>query len=285
VFAFASGRSGDVRTADFDSVQPKVTLSWQPNEDWTIYGTYAEGFRSGGFNLSGVAVGVATLAGAGVPGLPQGVRDSYDQEDTEGFEIGLKSSLLGGALRWDAALFDTEVENGFTFVFVAPFTAQTTRNIRAADVRGLETSVAWLATERLQLDLSLGRLDSEITASDWVGAGGISIIGKEMPQNPDSTSNLGAVYRGELGGDREWYARLDYRRLGEVYWEPENFVAREPLSLVDLRFGLISARGWEAIAWIDNATDEDWISEESNPNGIVYYGRPRQYGVEMTYRF
>jgi iron complex outermembrane receptor protein len=285
VFAFPSGRQGDVREAEFDSVQPKVTLSWRPNQDWTVYGTYAEGFRSGGFNLSGVAVGVATLAGAGVPGLPQGVRDSYDQEDTEGFELGVKSSLLGGALRWDTALFDTEVENGFTFVFVAPFTAQTTRNIRSADVRGLETSVTWLATERLQLDLGLGFLDSKITASDWVGAGGINIVGKEMPQNPDSTANVGAVYRGQLGGEREWYARLDYRRLGEVYWEPENFVARDPLSLVDLRFGITSARGWEAVAWVDNATDEDWISEESNPNGIVYYGRPRQYGVELTYRF
>jgi iron complex outermembrane receptor protein len=260
-------------------------LSWQPNEDWTVYGTYAEGFRSGGFNLSGVAIGVATLVGAGVPGLPQGVRDSYDQEDTKGFEIGFKANLLGGALRWDAAAFDTEVENGFTFVFVAPFGAQTTRNIRSADVSGVETSVAWLATERLQLNLSLGFLDSEITASDWVGAGGISIIGKEMPQNPDSTANLGAVYGGQLGGDREWYARFDYRRLGEVYWEPENFIARDPLTLVDLRFGITSARGWEVAAWIDNAADKNWIAEESNPNGIVYYGKPRQFGVEMTYRF
>lgn len=285
VFPFPSGRQGDVREADFDSVQPKVTLSWRPNEDWTVYGVYAEGFRSGGFNLSGVAVGVETLVNAGVPGLPQGVRDSYDQEDTKGFELGFKSSLAGGALRWDAAWFDTEVENGFTFVFVAPFTAQTTRNIRSADVSGLETSVSWLATDRLQLDLGLGLLDSEITASDWVGAGGISIIGKEMPQNPDSTANLGVVYRGELGGGRSWYARLDYRRLGEVYWEPENFVARDPLSLVDLRFGLTSGRGWEVVAWIDNATDENWIAEESNPNGIVYYGRPRQYGAELTYRF
>ena len=285
VFPFPSGRQGDVREADFDSVQPKITLSWRPNDDWTIYGTYAEGFRSGGFNLSGVAVGVATLVGAGVPGLPQGVNDSYAQEDTQGFEVGFKSTLAGGALRFDAAWFDTEVKNGFTFVFVAPFTAQTTRNIRAADVSGLETNLSWFATERLQIDLGLGVLDSEITASDWLGAGGISIIGKEMPQNPDSTANLGLAYRGQLGGEREWYARLDYRRLGEVYWEPENFVAREPLSLVDLRFGITAARGWEAVAWIDNATDEDWISEESNPNGIVYYGRPRQYGVELTYRF
>jgi iron complex outermembrane receptor protein len=285
VFPFPSGRQGDVREAEFDSVQPKLTLSWRPNDDWTVYGTYAEGFRSGGFNLSGVAVGVATLVGAGVPGLPQGVNDSYNQEDTEGFEVGFKATLAGGALRWDAAWFDTEVANGFTFVFVAPFTAQTTRNIRAADISGLETSLAWLATERLQLDVGLGFLDSEITASDWVGAGGISIIGKEMPQNPESTANLGAMYRGQLGGPREWYARLDYRRLGEVYWEPENFVARDPLSLVDLRFGITSPQGWEVVAWVDNATDENWISEESNPNGIVYYGRPRQYGVEMTYRF
>jgi iron complex outermembrane recepter protein len=285
VFSFPSGRQGDVREADFDSVQPKVTLSWRPNDDWTIYGVYAEGFRSGGFNLSGVATGVSTLIAAGVPGLPLGVRDSYGQEDTEGFELGVKSSLLDGALRFDAAIFDTEVKNGFTFVFVAPFTAQTTRNIKAADVSGVETSLSWLATERLQLDVGLGFLDSEITESDWVGAGGISIIGKEMPQNPDSTANLGLMYRGDLGGERDWYARLDYRRLGEVFWEPENFVARDPLSLVDFRFGITSPQGWEVVAWIDNATDEDWISEESNPNGIVYYGKPRQYGVELTYRF
>ena len=41
----------------------------------------------------------------------------------------------------------------------------------------------------------------------------------------------------------------------------------------------------ELAAWVDNATDELWISEESNPNGIVYYGKPRQYGIEATYRF
>ena len=285
VFAFPSGRQGDVREAEFDSVQPKVTLSWRPNDDWTVYGTYAEGFRSGGFNLSGVATGVATLAAAGVPGLPQGVSDSYDQEDTEGLEFGFKSTLLDGALRFDAALFYTEVENGFTFVFVAPFTAQTTRNIKAAEIQGVEANLSWLATQRLQLDVGLGVLDSEVTESDWVGAGGISIIGKKMPQNPDSTDNFGLSYRGQLGGDREWYARLGYRRFGEMFWEPENFVARDPLVARGSALWDHEPRGWEAVAWVDNATDEDWISEESNPNGIVYYGKPRQYGVEMTYRF
>jgi outer membrane receptor protein involved in Fe transport len=145
--------------------------------------------------------------------------------------------------------------------------------------------LSWLATQRLQLDVGLGFLDSEITESDWIGAGGISIIGKKMPQNPESTANVGVSYHGQLGANREWYARLDYRQLGEVFWEPENFIARDTLSLVDFRIGITSARGWEVVGWVDNATDESWISEESNPNGIVYYGRPRQYGLEMTYRF
>jgi iron complex outermembrane receptor protein len=285
VFPFPSGRQGDVREAEFDSVQPRLTVSWRPTDDMTVYGTYAEGFRSGGFNLSGVAAGVQTLIAAGVPGLPQGVRDSFDQEDTRGIELGWKAAYLEDSLRFDAALFYTEVDNAFTFVFVAPFTAQTTRNIAEAEVSGAEASVSWLATERLQLDAAIGLIDSEITASDWIGAGGISIVGKELPQNPDTTFNVGASYRGPLRGDREWFARVDYRRLGEVYWEPENFVARDPLSLVDLRGGITSPSGWELAAWIRNATDEDWISEEANPNGIVYYGKPRQYGVELTYRF
>jgi iron complex outermembrane recepter protein len=285
VFAFPSGRSGDVREEAFDSVQPKATLSWQPSDRWTLYGTYAEGFRSGGFNLSGVSAGVTTLIGAGVPGLPLGVQDSFKQEDTRGVEVGLKSTLLEGKLRFDSALFYTNVDNAFTFVFVAPFTAQTTRNIKEAKIKGAEASIAWLVTERLELDVGVGLLDSEITASDWIGAGGISIIGKELPQNPDSTLNIGLGYRGPIGGSHAWFARLDYQRLGEMFWEPENFVARDPLDLLDVRAGIRGGERWELTGWVKNLTDEDWIAEEANPNGIVYYGKPRQYGVELTYRF
>ncbi len=285
VFPFPSGRSGDVRRKSFDSVQPKLTVSWRPSADWTLYGTYAEGFRSGGFNLSGVSAGVATLIAAGVPGLPRGVQDSFEQEDTRGLELGAKSRLLGGRLRLDTALFYTEVDNAFTFVFVAPFTAQTTRNIKAAHVKGAEASLSWLATEGLEVDAGVGLLDSRITDSDWIGAGGISIIGKKLPQNPNSTLNLGVGYQRHVGARHDWFARLDYQRLGKVFWEPENFVARDPLGLIDIRGGLRSMSGWELVGWIRNATDKNWIAEEANPNGIVYYGKPRQYGLELTYRF
>ncbi len=92
-------------------------------------------------------------------------------------------------------------------------------------------------------------------------------------------------YGRAFGNGLEWFVRYDYQRLGEMFWEPENFVARNPLNLVNLRGGVSGDAGWEVVAWVRNATDEDWIAEEANPNGIVYYGDPRQAGLEFSYRF
>ena len=138
VFPFPSGREGDVREAAFDAWQPKATVRWKPTDAVAVYGVYAQGFRSGGFNLSGVAAGVAALRSAGVPGMPEGVRDSWDQEDTRGVEFGFKSNLLGGAATFNASGFYTRIDDAFTFFFVAPFNAQIIRNIDEAKSSGFE---------------------------------------------------------------------------------------------------------------------------------------------------
>nr|WP_293854191.1 TonB-dependent receptor [Sphingomonas sp. SCN 67-18] len=52
------GTTGEVRKAVFDDWQPKVTLTWEPSNTVTLYGGYSRGFRSGGFNQTGVG-GVA----------------------------------------------------------------------------------------------------------------------------------------------------------------------------------------------------------------------------------
>ncbi|HXR24467.1 MAG TPA: TonB-dependent receptor, partial [Candidatus Binataceae bacterium] len=46
--------TGEVRSVTFSASQPKATLRFKPNEDWTIYGGWSRGFRSGGFNQTGV---------------------------------------------------------------------------------------------------------------------------------------------------------------------------------------------------------------------------------------
>ena len=64
---------GEVRKETWDELQPKVTLRYQPNDALTIYGGYSRGFRSGGFNQSGV--------GAAVP--EPGVEDLFEEQIAE----------------------------------------------------------------------------------------------------------------------------------------------------------------------------------------------------------
>lgn len=284
-FSFRSGYAGEVREARYDSWQPKATLRWTPTEDVTVYGAYSEGFRSGGFNLSGVSAGVAALIAARVPGMPQGVEDSWRQEETQGFEVGLKvAEWLGWPVAFDVSAYQTRIDDAFAFTYVAPFSAQVIRNIAEAEVKGVELNASWRPVESVQIDLGYGVLDSKIKRSNWLGAGGVNIVGKKLPLNPDSTLNVGVTYS-YSATSWESYLRADYQRLGKTPFEPENFVLRDPVDLVNVRAGVAWRNGIEITAWAKNLTDEDYTAEFTNPNGISWPAKLRQYGIELTKRF
>ena len=285
VFPFPSAREGDVREVTFDAWQPKATVRWKPTEALSLYGVYSQGFRSGGFNLSGVASGVAALRSAGVPGMPNGVEDFWDQEDTRGVEFGFKSSLPRGAGSFSASGFYTRIDNAFTFFFVAPFNAQIIRNIDEARAAGFEADVSWLPLRGLQIDAAIGLLDSTILKSAWLGTGGVDITGKELPFNPDSTINLGVGYSHQVREGWQGFGRIDYERLGRTPFDPENFAFRDAVHLVNLRGGVTVPGGWDISVWSRNVTNVNYLAESINPNGISWLARPRQFGVELTKRF
>ncbi|RYE74074.1 MAG: TonB-dependent receptor, partial [Myxococcales bacterium] len=84
---FPQGVSGEVREQSFDDWQPKLTLTWMPNPDMTLYAGYSRGFRSGGFNQTGVG---AVAAANGIVG----VSDVFQAETADTFEAGFKTRLF-----------------------------------------------------------------------------------------------------------------------------------------------------------------------------------------------
>ena len=70
-----------------DDLSPEVTLTWRPTDNLTIFGAYKEGFKSGSFNVD----------------QPLPLDRSYGQENAQGGEIGLKTILADGALRFNLA--------------------------------------------------------------------------------------------------------------------------------------------------------------------------------------
>ena len=269
---FPQGATGEVRRVSFDDLQPKVTLTWEPSPTVTVYGGYSRGFRSGGFNQTGVG-GVAFANGI------VGVGDTFEAETAETFEIGARTSFLDRRLTLSANAYTTRNENSYFFVFLAANSTQNLGNIPEARISGFELEARARPARGLELSAALGYTDSEIKEfPDPV------VIGNELPLISRYTLNLGGQYRAPIADSGlGLLARVDYRRTGRTWWEPYNTTSRNPIDLVDARLGVEHDR-WSATLFAENLFDEEYNAEFS-PGGFVFKARPRRYGAEVSFRF
>lgn len=262
--------TGEVRTNTWSEVQPKATLRFQPTEDVTIFGGWSRGFRSGGFNQTGVGA-VADANGIA------GVNDLFEAEVADTIEVGVKAQFLDGRLNTSLSAYQTESENSYFFVFLAANSTQNLGNLDA-DYEGYELELSARVTDNLDLFASYGYTDSKITAMEDP-----SVVGNEAPLVSRDTANFGLQYRYPIGSSLHATFRADYRHIGRTWWEPYNTTSRDPVELIDARIG-IEADRWSATAWSKNLTDEEYNAEFS-PGGFLFRAMPRRYGVEFAYKF
>lgn len=271
LFGAPLSAQGDVRTRNFSDWQPKVTLTVTPTEDLTFYGGYSRGFRSGGFNQTGVGV---VAASSGVVG----VNDVFEAETADTFELGFKSQLADGMLTLNGSVFTTESKNSYFFVYLYANSTQNLGNVPKVRLKGFELEASVMPTDDLQFNVSWGLTDSEIKAFPDLAA-----IGNEAPVVSRSTLNLGVQYTPYVGGGMSALLRADYRRTGRTWWDVYNSTVRDPVNLVDGRAGVKSDR-WSLTAFVSNLFNKKYNAEFS-PGGFVFKARPRIFGVEAGYKF
>ncbi|HEY2685995.1 MAG TPA: TonB-dependent receptor [Steroidobacteraceae bacterium] len=267
--------AGEVRKATFSATQPKATVRYKPSEDWTLYGGWSRGFRSGGFNQTGVGE-VARLNSV------LGVNDLFQAEIADTYEVGVKTQFLDRRLTIDADVYHTQSKNGYFFVYIAADSTQNLGNL-SATYKGAELSLTARPTDRLDLYAGFGYTDSCITAM-----ADPTVIGNQAPLVSRNTVNAGAQYKQPLTNGLTGTVRLDYQEIGRTWWEPYNITSRDPVSLVDLRLGL-QAEKWTVTAWSKNLTNKIYNAEFSPGNvggaGFLWRALPRRYGVDLDYRF
>lgn len=283
---FAAGNPGlvfgAVRKTDFDSFQPKLTVRWTPQDNVMLYASYAEGFRSGGFNRPGIEARANADRGSFPPGfIPEGIFDIYPQQDTASIEGGFKWNSTDGRWVLNGAVFFTEVDDYHTFTFNGQLNgSQIIIPVDEAEINGIELDFTGRLTDALSLNVGVAVNDSEITAESFRG-----LVGNETPQTPDHTLNIGLQYEDP---DGRFFVRGDYQQIGEVFFMPANWVARDELDLINIRAGinLGADQSLQLAIWCDNCTDENYFGEGFNDaGGLFYYGKLRQAGVELTKRF
>jgi len=265
-----SATSGEVRSNTWSELQPKATLRYKPADNLTLFGSWSRGFRSGGFNQTGVGA-VANANNVA------GVNDLFEAEVADTVEVGAKMQSADGRLAGGLSLYSTKSENGYFFVFLAANSTQNLGNLNSK-LRGFELDLTARPTDRLELHANYGYTNSRITAMEDP-----SVIGNEAPLVSRSTFNVGGQYTQPLGGDVDLTLRADYQRIGRTWWEPYNVTSRDPVKLLDARVGLRTEK-WSMTAWARNLGNEKYNAEFS-PGGFLFRALPRRYGVEFDYRF
>ena len=262
-------QSGEVRTRVFDDWQPKITFTYEPSDDLTLYGGYSRGFRSGGFNQTGVG---AEAANGGIVG----VGDIFRAETADTFEAGFKAKL--GPASINGAAYTTTSKNSYFFVFLADSSTQNLGNIDEVQLKGFELEASAEIVPNLDVNAAIG-----VTYSDIKDFPDPTVLGNEAPLISRYTLNLGAQYAGPVSDSVDALLRIDYRRTGKTWWEPYNTTVRNPVDLVDARAGL-RFDGISVTAFAQNLFDEEYNAEFS-PGGFVFKARPRRYGIEIGYEF
>jgi iron complex outermembrane receptor protein len=268
--------TGQQRTQTWDAMQPKFTLRWQPQDNLTVYGDLSRGFRSGGFNQSGVAL-------AGVAG----VFDTFDEQIADTIELGVKAQFAEDRINTSFSIYDTDLEGAYYFIFLVASSTQNLGSLDEVSYQGIEFELDALLAENFELNLGLAFTDSEIESDASIP----HVVGQKVPLTSDYTLNLGSTYRHPLQNGAEFFIRGDYRIIGKTYWGPGDpgtsplpwdQSPRDDVSILDMRMG-VQGDDWSVALWAKNLLDEEYNDEFSHP--FVWKALPARWGVQYSKSF
>ena len=268
----------------WDEISPKLGLTYQLNESAIIYGSYSEGFHSGGF--FGVNQNIRDFE-----------RDIYEPEIAESLEIGYKAMLMDRRLRLNITAFRNEFsDKQESSVQVDPDTktvATVFDNVADATYQGIELETEFVVSENLKVFLNYGYLDAEYDSfeTDINASDGVALIEDASfltPRNaPEFTMGVGGTLSFPIGaGDLEIYAK--YSKIDDV----ETNLLNVTNTQVDAREDVTASIGYYAekysvVVFGRNLTDEQ--DETFIPISTLFaagsLSRGRHIGAELSYTF
>ena len=273
---------------------PKVMLAYQANPDVLVYGSVTTGFKSGGYDNSGLD--------------PTSLATPFKPEKVVSYEIGAKTSALDQRLVFDVAAYYAAYTDLQTNVFDPRIANFVTGNAAKANVPGVELDSTFDATQWLTLNGSYAYTDA--TYASYNAGGGDNYTGHAIPQVPHNQFHLGAEAHFEaaaLGGgtirfgidvfhhskehldDAADETALVYNKTGES-------------AQINLHASWTSVSGdWDVLFWGKNITDERTLvnfgrigvflespGEFFNPTDNLFsatWNSPATFGVTVTRKF
>ena len=295
---------------------PKLGFGWKLSPEHNLYGTYQSGFKGGMFDPR------MDLAATGGPNTPASLekRKGVNPEEVNSVELGLKSSLHGGRLQTNAAVFYTDYKNVQIPGSIPTFDAQgqvngfagTLTNAGKAKIKGVELEAIARVTERLSVNGMLSYIDAQY--KEWMVASGANLVNvagsAEFQNTPKKSGNLGATYEWPVslfgrGGNMSFNPSMSYK--DKVYQaeivRPTGIASMDALVPQNLMLAQGGFTLWDAgLVWTStdrrlqiglhgrNLTDKRYKVAGYAFGGFfntvtTYYGDPRTYKLTASYKF
>jgi len=181
-------------SASFNHFSPRVGFEYQANDSVMYYGSYTDGFKSGGFDMRAVK------------SLNPSADQPYQPETVDTFELGVKSEWFERRLRLNAAVFSSAYDDMQVTVqrAVGNNVASQVLNAASASIDGLELEATLAATDALQLNLIVGYTDAsfdEVRVFDIPSQSVIDVSNLwSFANTPKLTGTVGGKYVMEVGG-------------------------------------------------------------------------------------
>lgn len=156
-FGNAAAIPGLIRTdytneAEFEEITPRFSLTWEPSDALTIYASYSQGFKSGGFDMRGDAIFTPATV------------DGYDPEFVDTYELGFHSSWYAGRVNLSGAVFMSDYSD-MQITRQEPTTlggiASFVDNAAQAQLRGVELEGSVYLLDNLVANFAVGYIEGE----------------------------------------------------------------------------------------------------------------------------
>ena len=288
---------------------PKVTLTWRPNDNVMIYGTWATAFRAGGVNtgLTARVTEYEELAARGVAQaaeLAQRATEllTFGGDDIESLELGVKATVLDGRLDLTLNAYNMEMNNAVvstsvdfpalvdptTAVPIADaYTRPVTDNVGQASSRGVEFEVRGQLTDVLSLHAGGAWVPDAETQTQEAGrfVGGVQLIsiqpGNRIRFTPVLSYFASLMYDFELMGHDAKVRGDVYHRGKEVFRTENNLRPTPTYTFLNVKL-LLSRDNYEYGVYVKNLNDAiaPFAIGDSGYHG---FNPPRSFGLEFSY--
>lgn len=305
----ASCPAGSVSTASaqtvngkWPSISPRFSLDYRWSPEIMTYLSAAKGYKGGGFND-----GIQTRCYRSP--LPNCGLNEYKPENLWTYEFGVRTDLFDRRVRLNLTAFLTKYKDQ-QIQLADPGPPPLVYTVNGdSTVKGFEAELLASPVENLMLKASLGYVDASYD-KDIRGASGAVAVTSAVPfyRSPKWSYTLGASYKVPVGdkGDLAFDLNWGWKDKQLSYPSPTNFITLPAYGLLNGRISFAAEAGWSLAVFGNNLTNKYYLTGGFDPSGpsskptpgltgvahdrvfgftMLDVGRPREVGVELSYKF